>query len=247
MPFINCGNIKIEKAANPAATQPAPGNIYIFPLQLQQSQFLMDSNVAILSESERQRSFKYKQAVFSRRFIIGRIALRIIVGACTQIKPAAVCFTEKQGQKPLIANEHAAALHFSISYSGDNCLLAIANEPIGIDLEFVDSSRIDQELIKRFFSAGERRQIEQSENSLENIFIYWTRKEALLKATGKGIGDWLSQTQVLDGNHWAESEAIGSENSWQLNDFRLPENYIATIAHSNYPAAIYFRSIQDYL
>jgi 4'-phosphopantetheinyl transferase len=247
MPFINCGNIKIEKAANLSAIQPAPAAIYIFPLQLQQSQFLIDNYWGVLSEAERQRASAYKQSIISQRYSIGRIALRMIVGACTQINPAAVCFTENPGQKPIIANVPGAALHFSISYSSHYCLLAIANEPIGIDLEFVDSSKLDQELVNRFFCSEELKHIEQSDNPLENIFIYWTRKEALLKATGKGIGDWLPETQVLDGKHWTESAVIGSANSWQLNDFRLTENYIGTIAHSNFPGAINFRSIQDYL
>ncbi len=247
MPSIHCGYINVEKAVYGAALLTEAGSIYIYPLYVPQSQFLIDNYISVLSDAERQRAIAFKQSNNSIRYMVGRIGLRMIVAACTQIKPNAICFAEKPGQKPLIANELNSSLHFSLSYSRDYCLLAIANYPIGIDIECVDAAKMDAALMKSFFSLEELKNIEQAEKSVERFFKYWTRKEALLKATGKGIGDWLPYAPVMEGNHFVASEFIGSEENWQLKSFRPADDYIACIAHPNASATFYYRNIQDYL
>jgi 4'-phosphopantetheinyl transferase len=55
-----------------------------------------------------------------------------------------------------------------------------------------------QELVERFFSPRENAQFRAlpDEQKQEGFFNLWTRKEALLKATGEGIGYMLNKVEV---------------------------------------------------
>lgn len=67
-------------------------------------------------------------------------------------------------------------LHLSVSHSGDLVGVAVAEVPVGLDVE--ERGRPMGELDGHVRSAGE---------PPGDLHVYWTRKEALLKATGDGL------------------------------------------------------------
>ncbi len=99
-------------------------------------------------------------------------------------------FMETDHGKPCFA---AGELHFSISHGGQLAACALAERPIGIDVERVGRFSGGQALCTgrriagKAFSHEERRALEESEHPAELFAQIWTRKEACAKAVGLGL------------------------------------------------------------
>lgn len=85
--------------------------------------------------------------------------------------------------KPFIPGFHP----FNISHSGQVVACAVLLEPgeIGIDVEKI--REIEVAKFHKQFSAPEMMQILSSKNPNHTFFEYWTMKEAVMKADGRGM------------------------------------------------------------
>ncbi|MDB5017259.1 MAG: hypothetical protein JWQ84_2091, partial [Mucilaginibacter sp.] len=73
--------------------------------------------------------------------------------------------------------------------------------------------------------------------------MLWTRKEALTKATGKGLDEDLKLIPALDGVNLADSSIISSSSDLIVNSFKLHDQYMASIATGNTISEIKFWDI----
>lgn len=71
------------------------------------------------------------------------------------------------------------------------------------------------------------------------------RKEALLKATSKGVDDDLPNVPSLDGLHDIKKEIIGSDESWAVSSFKIEDNYIGSIAYKSAQQKVVFFDIRQ--
>jgi len=58
----------------------------------------------------------------------------------------------------------------------------------------------------------------------------WTRKEALVKAMGKGIDDDFPNITVLDGTNQLKSSHSKNTGNWQVFSLDISEEYLAAVA-----------------
>lgn len=89
--------------------------------------------------------------------------------------------------KPALADR---GWHFNLSHSGRRALVAIARQPLGIDLEMLDKPGIDvDELVGLVCHPTEKAVIEALSAAERQRLFYrtWTRKEAYCKALGVGL------------------------------------------------------------
>ena len=92
--------------------------------------------------------------------------------------------------------------HFSISHTENHVFCALSQRNIGIDAE--ETSRdIDPKLAQRILSPAE---LAKFDGSREMLLKFWVLKEAYAKLTGRGLGNYLRQTdfdpetvQIIDG------------------------------------------------
>lgn len=97
--------------------------------------------------------------------------------------------------KPFINHE----IDFSLSYSGNNTILGfVKNGIIGVDIERLKA--IDYNLFKDYFTQKEWDYIHHDSFVEANFFKLWTRKEAVVKAIGKGVYFDLSTINIIN-NH----------------------------------------------
>ena len=76
-----------------------------------------------------------------------------------------------------------AGLETSVSHSGDVVLVAItAAGRVGVDVEFVET-RSHADMLPSVCTKAEQAFVKTP----EDFYAYWTRKEAILKATGEGL------------------------------------------------------------
>jgi 4'-phosphopantetheinyl transferase len=190
---------------------------------------LLSVFLLIMSPEEIVRANSFYQTKDKYRYIIGHGTLRNILAKYLHQSPGAIKFVESANKKPCLINQAESNLFFNISYAGDWVLLAVANLEIGIDIETINPRLDFLEITQKNFSAEEADYINAG-NSTERFFLLWTRKEALLKATGKGLDDYLKLIPGLDGIHLIQNDIISSGNDWQLNSFKIKDRYIASIA-----------------
>lgn len=74
---------------------------------------------------------------------------------------------------------------FSISHAGNMAVCVLSSGPVGVDIEPVRPIPLSD--FKRVFTKKETRSVEEATDSDAAFFAVWTRKEAVLKATGKGL------------------------------------------------------------
>lgn len=135
------------------------------------------------------------------RYITTRGVLRMLLGLYLRIDPRNVRFGYGPRGKPLLEGpSQDKNICFNISHSGDLALFAFSrNREVGVDVERIRDDISDEEISKRFFSAGERSRLRITPTQLQvqEFFRYWTCKEAYIKARGEGLHLPLNQFEVL--------------------------------------------------
>ena len=144
-------------------------------------------------ESERERLRSIKNPAAQKNSLSALLCLDRLIKRTDLGSEDLTIIREKNG-KPRFAS---LPYHFSITHSRDLCAVALCKENVGIDLEFVDASRNVEALSKRFFSSEEHSRLLASENSLEDFFALWVKKEALAKLSGEGLAS-ICRGQIID-------------------------------------------------
>lgn len=146
----------------------------------------------LLTDVELDRHSGYRKPDDRRRFLTGRVLAKTVVGDHLGIPAPDVVFDAacedcgKQHGPPRIPD---STLRLSISHAGDRVGLAIADGvQLGLDVEST-TRRADDGLLDYALSAAERAAVAELSdvNRTHAFFRYWTAKEALMKATGKGL------------------------------------------------------------
>jgi 4'-phosphopantetheinyl transferase len=152
-----------------------------------------DHHADLLSVDERARAARLRRPDDARRLILAAAVLRSAVGAITGTPPDAVTIDRtctRCGQPHGRPTLPGTGLHASVSHSGDRVAVALTTAgPVGVDVERIVD--IDTEGMSRaVLHPGE------SAPTPDDFYVYWTRKEAVVKATGDGIGIGLAKVHV---------------------------------------------------
>jgi len=91
------------------------------------------------------------------------------------------------GGKPYLPDH--PAIHFSFSHCAKAAACAVSDRPVGIDVEAI--APVDPEVARRVLSADERTEMRASAEPDVVFARYWTRKEALVKLSGRGLEESL--------------------------------------------------------
>ena len=194
-----------------------------------------------LTSDETERAAKFHFELHRNRYIAGRGVLRRILSEYTSIHPAELVFTYSSTGKPAL--QMAAALrtpdlHFNLAHSEDLAVFAITSAgPVGVDVEHIRQLKDMDDLVARFFSSRENERFQQlaADDKPAAFFNLWTRKEALLKATGAGIAGGLNQVEVsfLHGEP-ARLLSIGGDpsksNGWFLHNLEAASGFAGAVA-----------------
>ena len=96
--------------------------------------------------------------------------------------------------KPHFKNDN---LYFNISHSGEIAICAICDiDAIGIDIEIMNPIEIED--FRTQMTGGEWVKVNNAINSKTEFYKYWTQKEAVIKADGKGLSNSLKSFEIKD-------------------------------------------------
>ncbi|MGR9072610.1 MAG: 4'-phosphopantetheinyl transferase family protein [Gammaproteobacteria bacterium] len=188
----------------------------------------------LLDESERLRAERLKIEKSRRQFVIGRGILRQLLAPHLDILPENIRISQSEHGKPYIpGNRHG--LSFNVSHSGNRLAVAIGSGcDIGVDIEYWRQEINCGELVRRYFAQAEIRFWESIPESgrLKAFYELWTRKEAFVKAVGRGISLGLDQCVVSGGRPVCFErvpEVYGRACDWKLIDLKMSGQYSGAI------------------
>lgn len=198
----------------------------------------------LLETAEKERASRFVYAADRRRFLVAHAALRRFLACYLPARAEALSFDVDGSGKPHLRLPPAApAFHFNLSHSGEIALIAVSRAgALGVDVERERPMPDALEIAERYFSLAERRDLATlSPGEREAAFFRcWTRKEAVVKAAGEGLGRALDSFDVdlAPGSVSALrrfEDLPGGQCGWSLRDLPAPAGYVAAGAVSRSP------------
>jgi 4'-phosphopantetheinyl transferase len=157
----------------------------------------------LLSTDERVRAARFRLARDRRRFIVARATLRRLLAARLSSRPESIELAYGPHGKPRL---RAGELRFNVSHSEDLALYAFSRRrEVGVDIEAVREVPEADRIAPDWFSPADYRRF--------GFLGCWTRREALAKGLGRGVGD-----PGLD------------PSGWSVHGFSPAPGYVAAVA-----------------
>ena len=192
-----------------------------------------------LAVDERTRAERFYFQKHREHFIAGRGLLRNILSRYLDKEPDQLRFRYNSYGKPDLTEETGMeGLCFNLSHSHGIVLYAVTRgREIGVDIEYFRPDVETEKLAERFFSPREAAVLRALPQHLrkEGFFNCWTRKEAYIKAEGKGMAIPLSAFDVSltpgEPATLLRTESQPQETSrWSLQALNPEPGYAAALA-----------------
>jgi 4'-phosphopantetheinyl transferase len=160
----------------------------------------LDIYVQKLSPLEAQRAARHKAGQVRMQFAAARACLRVLLGNLLDLPASEVPLILSASGKPELSPDCGHTLFFNLAHSRETVLIALCREsPVGVDLEYLDRQTNALDIASNYFTPREFRQIQETgEPSARQqaFFRCWTRKEAVVKADGRGLSIPLNSLEV---------------------------------------------------
>lgn len=198
-----------------------------------------------LSPEEVERTNYYKVEWKARQYWRSKIILREILSHYCQMPAEEITYEFNRYGKPFLpATINPHQLQFNVSHSKEYSVIAICTETIGIDIENKHRDIDAPEFAKRHYHENEIAHFEQNGADLPCFYEIFTRKEAILKAIGRGLIDDLASFDCsLDKVEL--SKILHHQQHWDLQTLSLPDDLVCSIATQHKLAKIQAYLIEE--
>lgn len=150
-----------------------------------------------LSAAEQDRAKRFHYPQHAQQFVISHGLLRDILATSLNCHPRDIAYQTYEHGKPYLEGD---PLHFNISHTGSIIMIALAKTAcLGVDVEMVGRGKDILAIAGRYFSDAEYEQIldQQTAALQQQMFTrLWTLKEAVVKFSGRGLGQDLRSFSV---------------------------------------------------
>lgn len=180
----------------------------------------------MLLERELWRFRRMKHDDARRDFAASVAGLRGVLSRYLGCHPKEVRMERRERGKPYVAG----GPEFNLSHTASQVILAVAGEPVGLDVERIDRPVRGEALAAKFFSPHERSAIASLPQSARNAAFlrHWVCKEATVKLSGDGIYRGLRLAEVTFGPDGAAGKYRSRPVALQL--FSPAEGFVAALA-----------------
>ena len=155
--------------------------------------------------------------------------LRKLLGQYLNVAPNKIAFQYAEHGKPSLQDN--PPLHFNLSHSRDMVAFAFSLEhELGVDIEYMRAQKDLGGMMRHVGSAREQAEWQCLDEAAAEQAFYrlWTRKEAFIKAVGRGLGMGLRSIHIGTAADTAprpveyKNELLAD---WFIQDLEPPENY----------------------
>ena len=214
-------------------------DVWTFDLPAQSAE--VERLTALLSQEERERGSRFVRREHADWFHVAHGRLRELLSSYLGVPPGEIVFARDGHGKPRIASP-ATEISFNLSHSDAVAAAVVATTEVGIDLEGVRDLDNPAE-IEGALAPGEQQALAAFEGRtrLEAFYRCWTRKEALIKAIGSGLGTPLESfevpvTAVPEVHVALNLPAPMSPPAWRVVSFEPRPEFIGAVAIPRDPA-----------
>jgi 4'-phosphopantetheinyl transferase len=219
------------------------GEIHVWTARLADEHRATADLLAILSREESAQAAQFSFERDRMRFIEAHGIVRQILSNYLDVDAATLIFARTHHGKPyLIPQANCPHLEFSVSRSGDCCMLAVQlDHSIGIDVEKVRDLPQAIDIMQSYFTPAESKALSALRGAARRdaFFALWTHKEATVKGLGISlaahlgrIGFDLDPTGGLRLVAWDGDQSVAQK--WSVVRLDPAPGYVAAIA-SAYP------------
>lgn len=192
---------------------------------------------SLLSASEKTKAVRFKHTYLQKKYIASRAILRRVLSDYLAIPPQQLLIKVATFGKPFIANTINAGindetnseghLYFNLSHQGNKLVIAVSNiNEVGVDIEQCKPRKNMPTLVARCFASQEAQFWFATPKTQQTNMLYrfWVRKEAFVKAVGRGIALGLKQCII---NPQQQScflklpTGYGAPSDWKIIDVKL--------------------------
>lgn len=196
---------------------------------------------ALLSKDERERNARFRFERGRHVDLAARILMRRALGRYLNLPPASLTFLRTAKGKPFLADLPAhikpQSMYFNLSHAEDYVVLAVAKQPVGVDIEYTLRKNDVLAIADHYFYGDEIKQLfaYPQAQQCDRFFDYWTLKEAYMKARGEGISLGLSNFGFQMASNGAIKVQLkpclnDNPNAWQFKCYTPVQNYRLALA-----------------
>ena len=198
--------------------------------------------LALLDHKELTIAERFKFAEVRERYIISHGVLRQLLAKRVNESAASLQIDKAEFGKPFLPDHPGVS--FNMSHSGDILAIAISSQcQLGIDVECYKTRDTWEGLVKKCFAPEEADYWYSLDNTERShaFYQFWVKKEAFVKAVGKGITLGLNQC-VVNPSHSNSflrvPELGGRADQWQIYSLDLAENEFSAVVCDKLNAAL---------
>ena len=200
---------------------------------LQPSAALLAAYVATLSDAERARAARFGTVALRERYVMGRGALRRILGAETGSSAGDVPIVRGLRGRPQLAG--ATKIDFNVSHTEAVAIVGLVRDArIGVDVERLDRTINVAGIARKFLTPNERAELAmlRADEARQRVLTLWTCKEAMSKATGDALAAPFQHIDVALGDPATlrAGPDVYLPRHWTLHRAPAPPAYVATVA-----------------
>jgi 4'-phosphopantetheinyl transferase len=181
----------IHQPSQLAETNLQPDEVHIWYANLAVSAEVVQSARRYLSPEESAKAARFHFTHDRDHFIVAHALLRLLIAHYCLLTPDTVEFVVNAYGKPALqASSGQAPFYFNLSHTRGLALCAFTRLcELGVDVEHMRTNIEYTETAIHFFSAQEVAKLNTlpETEQADGFFNAWTRKEAYIKARGKGL------------------------------------------------------------
>lgn len=204
--------------------------IHVWSADLEEVAYQELCTLSLLSPDEQERAHRFRFPIHRERFMVTRSLLRKIISLYTQVPPQEIIFSYEAKKKPFLQHPSHLLLQFNLSHSDKMAVFSFTmKHAIGVDIEKVQEE-YPAGITQRFFSPKENNALLNIPTDKRSAAFYrlWARKEAIIKATGKGLSLPLSSFSLSIKDDF---EGVMIDNvSWSLLPLSIHPAYQSAVA-----------------
>ncbi|WP_430408755.1 4'-phosphopantetheinyl transferase family protein [Kordia sp.] len=194
--------------------------IYFTYILKENHEQLIEKYLSDFPKQFRERIVKYKRWEDAQLSLLGRLLLQHGLKKINKGIHIEELLEYSAYGKPKLKEQQ---INFNISHSGHIVICVLTNtSEIGIDIEKMHNVNIED--FKTQMTTSEWDNIDTATNKTEAFFKYWTQKEAVVKASGKGFSIPLNSFEISN-----DQVNINNEDFF-LKEIILDKNYKCHIA-----------------
>lgn len=187
----------------------------------------------VLDAAEQAHAEKMKNDLLRKRYVEVHGRLRNILAQTLNEPPEKINIKTAEHGKPYLAD--MPELAFNLSHSADVMVIAVGrNCRLGVDVEYCKPRTSLAGLVNKCFAEEEIAYWNKlpEAQKIPEFYRFWTRKEAFVKATGRGIGLGLNHC-VINLENQTEFLRVpadcGQASTWHVQDIALGQGVCSAL------------------